>query len=231
MESAYSIRPIGHIRTDFDAKFGIPRQSGLVPELEGRIVFLPEFRRAEAFRELETFSHIWVIWQFSDAHGEDFRPTVRPPRLGGNKRVGVFASRSPFHPNRLGLSCVKLISIDNDDPEGTVLRVSGIDMLDGTPVFDVKPYIPVADCIPDALEGYTAQTRTHALEARFENGLEELIPKDKLGALIGVLENDPRPGYENDPQKEYGLSFAGFDIGFRVDEGKLSVFRVTKIIP
>ena len=231
MESAYSIRPIGHIRTDFGAKFGIPRQSGLVPELEGRIVFLPEFRRAEAFRELETFSHIWVIWQFSDAHGEDFRPTVRPPRLGGNRRVGVFASRSPFHPNRLGLSCVKLISIDNDDPDGPVLRVSGIDMLDGTPVFDVKPYIPVADCIPDALEGYTAQTRTHLLEAHFENGLEELIPKDKLDALTGVLENDPRPGYENDPQKEYGLSFAGFDVGFRVDEGKLSVFRVTKIIP
>ena len=227
MPSDFSLRPIGHIETDFGSKFGIPRQSGLVPELEGRIVFLPEYRRPEAFRELETFSHIWVIWQFSDARGEDFRPTVRPPRLGGNKRVGVFASRSPFHPNRLGLSCVRLLSVETDAPDGPALRVSGIDMLDGTPVFDIKPYIPVADCIPDALEGYTAQTKTHALDVSFVPGLEELIPEEKLDALVGVLENDPRPGYENDPSKEYGLSFAGFDVGFRVDGESLTVFRVT----
>lgn len=229
MESAFTIRPIGHIRTDFGAKFGIPRQSGLVPELEGEIVFLPEYRRPEAFRELESFSHLWIIWQFSAANGEDFRPTVRPPRLGGNRRVGVFASRSPFHPNRLGLSCVKLLAVDCNSPNGPVLRVSGIDMLDGTPIFDVKPYVPVADCIPDALEGYTAQTKTHYLEVFFEDGLEKLIPEDKLDALTGVLENDPRPGYEADPQKEYGLSFAGFDVGFRVDGDRLTVFRVTKI--
>mgnify|MGYP003314808270 CR=1 FL=1 len=223
--------PIATIRTPFPTKFGIPRQAGVVPDTVGKIVFLPAYRNPDALRGLDGFSHLWLLWEFSEAKREGWSPTVRPPRLGGNKRVGVFASRSPFHPNRLGLSCVKLISIDNDDPEGPVLKVSGIDMLDGTPVFDVKPYIPVADCIPDALEGYTAQTRTHLLEAHFENGLEELIPKDKLDALTGVLENDPRPGYENDPQKEYGLSFAGFDVGFRVDGNRLSVFRITKIIP
>ncbi|MBR6772409.1 MAG: tRNA (N6-threonylcarbamoyladenosine(37)-N6)-methyltransferase TrmO [Clostridia bacterium] len=228
MDNTFSIHPIGYVKTDFDAKFGIPRQSGLVPELEGEIVFLPEFRRPEAFRELEYFSHIWVIWQFSAAEGEDFRPTVRPPRLGGNRRVGVFASRSPFHPNRLGLSCVKLLKVDLDAPNGPVLKVSGIDMLNGTPVFDVKPYVPVADCIADAHEGYTAETRNHALKVSFEKGLRELIPQEKLPALIGVLENDPRPGYDDDPLKEYGLAFADFDVGFRVEGGKLSVFRVTQ---
>ena len=227
MDNTFSIHPIGYVKTDFDAKFGIPRQSGLVPELEGEIVFLPEFRRPEAFRELEGFSHIWVIWQFSKSQGEDFRPTVRPPRLGGNRRVGVFASRSPFHPNRLGLSCVKLKKVDLDAPNGPVLRISGIDMLNGTPVFDVKPYVPVADCVPGALEGYTAQTKTHALKVSFEDGLQALLPEDKLEALIGVLENDPRPGFEDDPEKAYGLSFAGFDVGFRVFGDCLSVFRVT----
>ncbi|MBR4941366.1 MAG: tRNA (N6-threonylcarbamoyladenosine(37)-N6)-methyltransferase TrmO [Clostridia bacterium] len=220
------MRPIGHIRTDFDAKFGIPRQSGLVPQLMGKVVFLPEYRRPEAFRELEGFSHLWLIWQFSLAGGEDFRPTVRPPRLGGNRRVGVFASRSPFHPNRLGLSCVRLIRVDENDPEGPVLWVSGIDMLDGTPIFDVKPYVPVADCVPDAAEGYTAQTREHGLNVSFENGLESLIPAEKLDALIGVLENDPRPGFEDSPEKEYGLSFSGFDVGFKVSGENLTVFRV-----
>lgn len=223
------IHPIGHIRTDFPEKFGIPRQSGLVPDLLGKIVFLPEYRREEAFREIEGFSHLWVIWQFSKAGGDDFRPTVRPPRLGGNRRVGVFASRSPFHPNRLGLSCVKLEGLDLSDPEGPVLWVSGIDMLDGTPIFDVKPYVPVADCIPSAAQGYTQQTRAHTLQAVFEAGLEEKIPPEKLAALVGVLENDPRPGYEDSPEKEYGLTFAGFDVGFRVNGDILTVFRADPV--
>lgn len=223
--SQHLISPIGHIRTDFPEKFGIPRQSGLVPQLTGRIVFLPEYRREEAFREIEGFSHLWVIWQFSKAEGDGFRPTVRPPRLGGNRRVGVFASRSPFHPNRLGLSCVRLDGLSLDDPEGPVLLVSGIDMLDGTPVFDVKPYVPLSDCVPDALQGYTGQTRTHSLEVRFEKGLDLVIPPEKLSALTGVLQNDPRPGYEDSPEKEYGLTFAGFDVGFRVEDGVLTVFR------
>ena len=222
------IKPIAHIYTDFKEKFGIPRQSGLVKGLVGRIVFTPEFRYPEALREMESFSHLWLIWLFSEAVDGGWRPTVRPPRLGGNKRVGVFASRAPYRPNNLGLSCVKLDSIDYDCPDGPVIIVSGIDILDGTPIFDIKPYIPVADCHPEASEGYTAYTKEYNIEVNFPKELLQKISEDKQDALIELLSGDPRPGYDNSPDKKYGLSFDSFDIGFTVENGILRVFRVEK---
>lgn len=221
------IKPIAHIYTDFSEKFGIPRQSGLVKGLKGRIVFEKEYRIKEALREIESFSHLWLIWHFSEANG--WHPTVRPPRLGGNKRVGVFASRSPFRPNALGLSCVKLEAVEYDLPDSPSLIVSGVDILDGTPIFDIKPYIPVSDCQTDALEGYTAYTKQYSLEVDFPENLLINIPSDKREALIDVLENDPRPGYDEDPDKKYGLTFAGFDIGFCVRDGVLHVIRAEKL--
>ena len=222
------MKPIAHIKTDFNTKFGLPRQSGLVPELKGEIVFLPEYSRPEAFRELEDFTHIWVIWEFSEAKREEWSPTVRPPRLGGNKRVGVFATRSPFRPNSLGLSCVRLeeISFENNH---AVLHVSGIDMMNGTPVFDIKPYIPVADCITDASEGYTAETRTHSLTVIIPEEIKDLIPHDKLKAVEGILRNDPRPSYIDDPERIYGVEFSGFDIRFTVKNDVLTVRELSDL--
>lgn len=220
------IRPVAHIRSDFSQKFGIPRQSGLVDALTARIVFTPEYRREEALREITGFSHLWLIWQFSRSLTQEFRPTVRPPRLGGNRRVGVFASRAPYRPNGLGLSCVRLLEVDTAAPDGPVLVVSGADLLDGTPIYDVKPYVPLSDCHPDALPGYTARTRGHRLTVVFPPALLELVPIDKREALWGVLACDPRPGYEDRPEEVYGLSFAGLDVGFRVEEGVLTVLRV-----
>ncbi len=227
-DKTFPITPIAHIRTDFAEKFGIPRQSGLVDELEGRIVFEPEYRIREAFRELESFSHIWIIWQFSKSMDGGWHPTVRPPRLGGNKRVGVFASRSPFRPNSLGLSCVKLKGIDYSSPDSPALIVSGIDLLDKTPIFDIKPYIPVADCHPEATEGYTSHTKEHKLPVEFKEGLDETIPREKRAALIGLLSNDPRPGYDLEG-KEYGLTFAEYEIKFKVADGVLKVYDITHI--
>ncbi len=223
------IRPIAHIHTDFREKFGIPRQSGLVESLRGRIVFVPEYRDPAAFRSLDAFSHIWLIWQFSEAVRDTWSPTVRPPRLGGNTRVGVFATRSPFRPNHLGLSCVRLERIGHEEADGPVLYVSGIDMLDGTPIFDVKPYIPVADCRPDASEGYTAETRQHALSVVFACDGESLLTKKEREGLIGVLRNDPRPGYDDDPTKEYGLTFSQYDVGFYVKQDTVHVIRLRRI--
>ena len=220
------IKPIAHIYTDFSEKFGIPRQSGLVNGLKGRIIFEKEYRIKEAFREIESFSHLWLIWHFSESDG--WHPTVRPPRLGGNKRVGVFASRSPFRPNSLGLSCVKLESVDFSFPDSPSLIVSGVDMLNGTPIFDIKPYVPVSDCQTEAAEGYTAYTKQYSLDVDFPSELILKIPEDKRKALIEVLSNDPRPGYDEDPDKKYGLNFAGFDIGFFVQEGVLHVIRTEK---
>ncbi len=222
------IHPIAHIHTDFSEKFGIPRQSGLVEALGGRIVFLPEYRDPAAFRGLEAFSHIWLIWHFSEALRDTWSPTVRPPRLGGNTRMGVFATRSPFRPNHLGLSCVRLDKIDHDAADGPVLYVSGVDMLDGTPIFDVKPYVPVADCRTDASEGYTGETRLHALTVTFECEADILTEAEK-NALVGVLSNDPRPGYDDDPEKEYGLTFAHYDVGFFVEEGVARVVRLRTV--
>ena len=222
------IEPIAHIYTGFSEKFGIPRQSGLVKELEGKIVFEKKYRNAEAIRGIEEFSHLWLIWQFSQAVSDEFRPTVRPPRLGGNERVGVFATRSPFRPNSLGLSCVKLEKVDLTSHDAPILIVSGIDMLDGTPIFDIKPYIPVADLHPEASEGYTKRTKEHKLSVVFEDGTDDVLPKEILTAVKGILENDPRPGYDNDPEKVYGLDYSGFDIGFRVDGENVYVIRAKK---
>ncbi len=220
------VQPIAHIRTGFSEKFGIPRQSGLVDALKGRVVFLPPYRNPDALRGLELFSHIWLIWHFTEAVRAEWSPTVRPPRLGGNTRMGVFATRSPFRPNNLGLSCVRLEGIDYDAPDGPVLLVSGIDMLDGTPIFDVKPYVPLADCRPDALEGYTAQTRMHRLSVHIPAELACDLSDGDRAALVGVLENDPRPGYDDDPGNEYGMTFDRYDVGFTVDGTELYVFRL-----
>ncbi len=220
------IHPIGYIHTDLPSKFGLPRQSGLVNELKGEIMLESEYRQPEALRGLEEFSHIWLIWDFSCAHTSHWSATVRPPRLGGNTRMGVFATRSPFRPNNLGLSCVRLERIDYDAPQGPIIIVGGIDMMDGTPIYDIKPYIPVADCHTDASQGYTARTREHALNVEFEKGVCDMIPADKRAALIGLLRQDPRPGYEDDPDRRYGVEFAGSDVHFYVRGDTLHVIDV-----
>ena len=222
------IRPIAHIRTDFASKFGVPKQSGLVPELQARIVFTPEYRSADAVRGLEEFSHIWLLWQFSAAvrEGAPFSPTVRPPRLGGNTRVGVFASRSPFRPNNLGLSSVVLESIDYADSEGPVLLVRGADLMDGTPIVDIKPYIPYADSHPEARGGFTDAVAPRSLRCDIPEALWERIPVDKRDALRGVLEQDPRPSYQEDPTRVYGFGFAGLEVKFKVADGVLTVVEV-----
>lgn len=222
------IRPIAHIRTDFAGKFGVPRQSGLVPSLLGRVVFVPEFRSADAVRGLEDFSHIWLLWQFSAAvrEGAPFSPTVRPPRLGGNTRMGIFATRSPFRPNNLGLSCVELKEIEYTANEGPVLRVRGADLMDGTPIVDVKPYIPYADSRPEARGGFTDTAAPRALRCRIPEELLSQIPPDKRDALRGVLEQDPRPSYQTDPDRVYGFGFAGLEIKFRVKDGTAIVVDI-----
>ena len=219
------ITPIAHIETDFGTKFGIPRQAGLVQELKGKIVFDPAFRSADALRGIENYSHLWLIWQFSENIRSDWSPTVRPPRLGGNTRVGVFATRSPFRPNALGLSCVRLEAVETDRQYGTVLLVSGADLMNGTPIFDIKPYIPYADCIPEASEGFAPKPE-EKLEVCFEAGTESAVPDEKLEALKAVLRCDPRPRYQNDPERIYGMEFAGLDVHFHVDGNKLTVTEV-----
>lgn len=223
----YTIRPIARIVSDFPSKFGIPRQAGIVKELESAVVFEKEFRNPEALRGLEGFSHIWLIWQFSENLRADWSPTVRPPRLGGNRRLGVFATRSPFRPNALGLSCVQLRGIEHSAEHGDVLRVSGADLMDGTPIFDIKPYIPYADCVPEALAGF-APDAGETLEVAFCEGTEEKVPEEKRDALRGVLANDPRPRYQKDPQRIYALEFAGMEIKFTVDGDRLLVRDIVK---
>lgn len=218
------LEPIARIRTEFPEKFGIPRQSGLVEELQARVEFLPEFRIPEALRGLEGFSHIWLIWEFSQNQG--WSPTVRPPRLGGNKRMGVFATRSPFRPNPLGLSCVRLEGIDWDSPQGPVLLVGGADLLDGTPIYDVKPYVPLSDCRPEAVGGFSDAHREDRLEVDFPAQLLDKVPEKKRTALLGVLSQDPRPSYHGDPQRIYGMAFAGMEIKFTVEQGTLHVCAV-----
>lgn len=214
---------IARIHSDFPSKFGIPRQSGLVEALKARVVFEPDFRSPEAVRGLEGFSHIWLIWQFSQAVREDWSPTVRPPRLGGNQRVGVFATRSPFRPNPIGLSCVKLEKVDYTAPGGPVLLVRGADLLDGTPIFDVKPYVPLADCRPQAVGGFSDQHREDGLSVDFPPALLEQVPEEKRAALLGVLAQDPRPSYQHDPQRVYGMAFAGLEVRFTVEGNILTV--------
>ena len=220
---------IAHVQTDFPSKFGIPRQSGLVEALKGRIVFEPEYRNPEAFRGLEEFSHIWILWEFSESRKEHWSATVKPPRLGGKKRMGVFATRSPFRPNPIGLSSVKLERVELDEKDGPVIWVSGVDLLDGTPVYDIKPYIPLVDCHPEAAEGFTKETKEHRLEVIFPEELLNRYPAEKREAVVGVLAQDPRPTYFQDPERMYGVSFAGHDVKFRVDGDVLTVYEVTEL--
>lgn len=224
----HTIHPIAHIVSDFPTKFGIPRQAGIVQELESTVVFEKEYRDPEALRGIEDFSHLWLIWQFSENLRSDWSPTVRPPRLGGNKRMGVFATRSPFRPNALGLSCVRLVAVEHTEEYGTVLRVAGADLMDGTPIFDVKPYVPYADCVPGALSGFAPDSGGR-LPVEFCPGLKEKIPADKLAALTGVLANDPRPRYQNDSERVYALEFAGMEIKFSVKENSVLVTEAEKI--
>ena len=219
---------IARMRSDFSAKFGIPRQSGLVEALRSTIVFEPEFRNADALRGIEDFSHLWIIWQFSEAVRQGWSPTVRPPRLGGNTRIGVFATRSPFRPNNLGLSCVKLLGVEQTAAYGIVLHVGGADLLDGTPIFDIKPYVPYADCHPEASGGFTDTAGEFLLNVDFPAGLLEILPPEKREAAIGVLSHDPRPSYQRKAGRVYGLTFAGFDIRFTVEGDVLSVQDVRR---
>ncbi len=223
------INVIARMRSDFPTKFGIPRQPHLVQELRSTIVFEPEYRNADALRGLEGFSHLWIIWQFSEAVRSGWSPTVRPPRLGGNARMGVFATRSPFRPNNLGLSCVKLLGVEMTKDLGPVIHVSGADLMDGTPIFDIKPYIPYADSHPDALGGFTDTAGEFLLEVDFPPALLELLPESKRSAAVGVLSHDPRPSYQRKPGRVYGLPFAGFDIRFTVEGEKLTVCEVVPL--
>lgn len=224
------MHPIAHMRSDFPTKFGIPRQSGLVEELRSMIVFEPEYRSEDALRGIEDFSHLWLIWQFSQAVRQDWSPTVRPPRLGGNTRMGVFATRSPFRPNNLGLSCVRLLEVKHTQQYGTVLIVGGADLLDGTPIFDIKPYIPYSDSRPEAAGGFTDRVGDFLLDVKFPKELLEKLPADKQAAAVGVLSHDPRPSYQRKPGRVYGLNFAGFDIRFTVEDAVLTVQSVEKQI-
>lgn len=217
---------IARIRTELPEKFGVPRQSGLVPQLRGRVIFEPEYRNPDAVRGLEDFSHIWLIWQFSRAVREGWSPTVRPPRLGGNRRMGVFATRPPFRPNALGLSSVRLDRVELDPALGPVLHVSGADLMDGTPIFDIKPYLPYTDSHPQATGGFTDGLAHEPLTVECSPALLEHIPADSREGLLGVLAGDPRPRYQEDPQRVYGLSFAGRNVKFTVDGDRLTVIAV-----
>lgn len=217
---------IAHIHNDFTAKFGIPRQSGLVEEVRSRIVFTPEYRNPDALRGLEGYSHLWLIWQFSEAKAEEWSPTVRPPRLGGNKRMGVFATRSPYRPNPIGLSSVKLLEIQLNTPEGPVLTVCGADLLDGTPLYDIKPYLAYTDAHPEALGGFAFQPGEGAVQVECDAALLEKLPQEKQAGLLALLREDPRPGYQEDPERIYGMEYAGFDIRFTVADGILKVIEI-----
>lgn len=221
-----TLRPIAHVESDFPEKFGIPRQSGLVWELKSRIVFEPEYRMEEAARGLEEFSHIWLIWEFSESLGKQWSPTVRPPRLGGNERKGVFATRSPFRPNPLGLSCVKLDKIERSAKQGMILHISGADLMDGTPIYDIKPYIAYSDSHPEASGSFADQHKEDCLKVEIPEKWMREIPKDHREAIRGILAQDPRPAYQNDPDRIYGFSYAGMEIRFRVEKETAIVCEV-----
>lgn len=220
---------IARIHTDFPTKFGLPRQSGLVDSLKGVIVFAPKYRDPRALRGLEGFSHIWLIWKFSESVCEDWSPTVRPPRLGGNTTMGVFATRSPFRPNPIGLSCVRLESIDYDAPDGPMLHISGADLMDGTPIYDIKPYLPYADSHPDATGGFAQDVMDYALQVEFPEEWLALVPEDKREGLIGILEQDPRPGYRRNDSRRFGIRFADMDVRFTVSDSVLTVCEIVKV--
>lgn len=220
------MRPIARMRSDFGSKFGIPRQSGMVESLRSLIVFEPELRIPEALRGLEEYSHLWLIWCFSENSG--WSPTVRPPRLGGNVRMGVFATRSPFRPNPIGLSCVELVEIREEPGLGLVIEVAGADLLDGTPILDIKPYVPYSDSRPDASSGFVGAAEIPLLEVELSDNLALMVPPEKRAALLGILANDPRPQYQNDPERVYGLSFAGLEVRFKVAGKNLTVTEIEK---
>ena len=222
----FTMEPIATVHTEFSTKFGVPRQSGLAEALEGELVFAPAYRNREALRGLEGFSHLWLVWVFHQAAGRPWSPTVRPPRLGGNRRIGVFATRSPFRPNPIGLSCVRLEQVELSTPDGPVLFVSGADLVDGTPILDIKPYLPYADCIPQALGGFAAQGPGETLEVEMSPELLAGIPEGRREALRAVLAQDPRPHYQNDPSRVYGFRFGGWEVRFTVDGDRLTVREV-----
>ena len=228
MSDALTLAPVAHIRSDFPTKFGIPRQSGLAGSLRSTVVFAPEYRNPDALRGLEGFSHLWLVWVFSRSVGAGWSPTVRPPRLGGNERMGVFATRSPFRPNPIGLSAVKLEEVRLHTPEGPQLIVSGADLMDGTPILDLKPYLPYADCHPEALGGF-APTGGSLLEVDCPPELLTRLPEDKAQGLLEVLARDPRPSYQHDPERIYGMDFAGHSIRFSVSERTLTVRDITPL--
>ena len=221
-----TVNIIARIRTELPEKFGVPRQSGLVPQLRGTIVFEPAYRNPDALRGLEGFSHLWLIFQFHQAVREGWSPTVRPPRLGGNTRMGVFATRSPFRPNPIGLSSVRLLEVEREGPQGPSLVVAGADLMDGTPIFDIKPYLPYTDSHPEALAGFTAPLEEVPLEVVFPQTLLERVPEGHQEALQAVLARDPRPSYQDDPERVYGMAFAGCNVRFTVGEGRLTVVDV-----
>lgn len=224
----YTLKVIARIHTDLPEKFGVPRQSGLIPELRGKIVFEPEYRNMDALRGVEEFSHLWLVWQFSEAVRDTWSPLVRPPRLGGNEKMGVFATRSPFRPNALGLSCVELDKVEYDRQLGPVIWVRGVDLMDGTPIFDIKPYLAYADSRPDAVGGWTAAVERKYLAVECSENLLANIPLQNQKALLAVLANDPRPRYQDDPQRIYGLAFAEWNVKFRVEGETLHVVAVEK---
>ena len=230
MHQEFTMRPIARIHSDFSTKFGVPRQSGLVDSLEATVVFEPEFRNSDALRGLEGFSHIWLVWVFDQAVRKDWSPTVRPPRLGGNTRMGVFATRSPFRPNPIALSCVKLAGIAETEDHGTVLRILGADLMDGTPILDIKPYIPYADSHPEALGGFAAVPAGETLEVVIPPELLEKVPENRREALRGVLAQDPRPHYQEDPERVYGFGFAGMEVKFSVKGKQLTVRDISSEI-
>ena len=221
------IKPIAYIQSDFKEKFGIPRQSGRAPSILSRVVFLPEYRTKDALRGIDGFSHLWLIFDFSLSHVKEFTPTVRPPRLGGNERVGVFASRSPFRPNSLGLSSVKLVNVEHTDNYGDVLIVSGADLLDGTPIYDIKPYLPFTDCHIDATGGYAEKVKDYKLHVVVSNELLSVIPEEKRQGLIECLSDDPRPSYQDDG-REYGMNYADFNVKFTVKDNTLTIKEINR---
>lgn len=210
-------------------KFGIPRQSGIVKELTGKIIFEPEFRVKEALNGIEEFSHLWLVWEFSENKRDSWSPTVRPPRLGGEKRKGVFATRSPFRPNPIGISCVKLEKVEYTKALGPIIYVSGVDLMNGTPIYDIKPYITYTDCVPEAVQGFAEEYKNYALNVNFPQKLLDRIPKQKQSALIGILRHDPRPAYQNTPDRIYGVRYMNFDVHFKVDNNTLTVTNIHTI--
>lgn len=224
----FTIKPIGYVQNDFNEKFGIPRQSGRAPSVISRIIFYPEYRNKEALRCIDGFSHLWLIFDFSKAHKDGWSPLVRPPRLGGNKKVGVFASRSPFRPNHIGLSSVKFIGLEKTKDYGTVILVSGADLLNQTPIYDVKPYLPFSDCHVDAVGGYADKEKDYKLNVELCNEVYNFLPQEKINALIECLSDDPRPSYQEDG-KEYGMAFANVNVKFCVNNGTVKVLSANKI--